>query len=200
MLHIKTVCILLVPNIAGPTLTIPAIIHKHEIDQIGRNAFSQCPNIEEVFISDSIRVINTAAFSECPNLRSVLIPSSIEFIGNLGIHGYNVTLDNINPNLSTKSYTGKGMMKVIFHPNSRIQYIGQYGISRKENIIIYYYGTSDFFCENDIFFLSAIQSAKIIAPYSSKFCRYNTIYARTFVFRRRLLQPNVYLLILIFQK
>ena len=104
------------PNIAGPTLTIPAIIHKHEIDQIGRNAFSQCPNIEEVFISDSIRVINTAAFSECPNLRSVLIPSSIEFIGNLGIHGYNVTLDNINPNLSTKSYTGKGMMKVIFQP------------------------------------------------------------------------------------
>ena len=183
-------------DIAGSVLTIPSKIDEKKIEEIGQYAFHRCFNIEEVFISDSIRAINQWAISDCYNLRSIIIPPSVEFIGTVGIHTYNRTKRNIYSNLPLKSYTSKGVLNVVFQPHSRIQYIGEFGISRKENIIVHYYDHGLFSCHSDIFYISVIQRVKIISPYSSSFCGYPTSYIRTCQSQRRLHSLHIFIVVM----
>ena len=166
-------------ELAGPLLTIPSVINGNQIEEIGQCAFYGCYYIEEVFISNSIKSINNRSFSNCYNLRSIVIPPSVEFIGYCGIHSYNSTLASINNQLPYSQYTGNGILKVIFQPNSQIKYIAQYGISRKKNIVIYYSDKSYFPCHKDPYFKSSLTNVKIYSPYTSSFCNYPTIHAIT---------------------
>ena len=156
-------------TLAGPTMTIPSVIDGKNIEEIGQHAFYRCHNLVEVFISNHIRSINVRAISECLNLKSVIIPPSIEFIGFAGIHAYNKSRDN----------TADGIMKITFQANSKIQYIDQYGISRKNTIFIYYNDARQFPCHNDPFHRITKITLKIFAPYTSLFCGHTTIHART---------------------
>ena len=120
-------------------LIIPSVINDQFIEEIGYYAFYNCPIIEEVIIDDGIKQINQIAFAHCRNLKSVVIPPSVEFIGYCGIHSYNTTAADIHGSDAIQT-SSKGTLVVTFLPDSRISFIGDFGISRKENIIIHYLG------------------------------------------------------------
>lgn len=49
---------------------------------IGKFAFRECPNIEEIILKDGIQVIGEQAFYSCSKVTSLELPSSIRTIGN----------------------------------------------------------------------------------------------------------------------
>ena len=171
------------------TLTIPSVIEGHQIEEIGQLAFYQCSVIEEVFLSNSIRVINRYAFADLENLKTFVIPPSIQIIGYAGIHAFNRSLHHIDNSLSDEKYVSNGVMNITFLPNSQIKFIDSAGISRKKNIIVNYYDKSLFSC-GDIFISKYHPNVKIYAPYAAHFCNYPTIYQRTCKVKNRLFFPS----------
>ena len=114
-------------------------------------------------------------------MRSVVIPPSVEFIGSAAVNAYNYTLVKLNPDLENIAYVSEGTMTITFLPNSKIQYIDNYGFCRKKNIIINFYDKKQFSCHRDIFLSNCDPHYEIYAPYTSKFCHYktNTVYQQT---------------------
>ena len=111
----------------GSILNIPSVIDGNNIEEIGKHAFYSCKVIEEIIIGDGIKKINQWAFAHLLNLRRIVIPSSVEFIGNNGIHCYNETAQSIYGE-SAPETTGKGNIVVTFLPDSKISFIGSFGI------------------------------------------------------------------------
>ena len=134
-------------------LFIPNKIGENYIQEIGKNAFINL-NIEEIIISEGIKQINTYAFGHLPNLTSVILPPSIIFIGYCGIHCYN----NSAPE---GSKTAKGTLTVTFSGDSKIEYLSQYSISRKERIIVYFMGKKSPICHDNIYFREVIKTVKV---------------------------------------
>lgn len=152
----------------GSILNIPSVIDGHNIEEIGNHAFFGCTGIEEVVIGNGIKQINEWCFSYCENLKSIVIPSSVEFIGYCSIHCYNGTAaSKYGP--STRECTTEGTLIVTFLPDSKISFIGGSGISRKENIIIYYFGRNKHVTGSGSFGISYITSLKVYSPYVSRF-------------------------------
>ena len=173
-------------SLLTPSLVIPSTIDGHHIEEIGYAAFWRLSILEEVFISDSIKIIRERAFSDCYNLKSVVIPSSIELIENMGIHCYNLTLQiTEGDELDNNMYTAKGTLNVTFLPNSRFLQLLGGSITRKENINIYYYGHTAPFCKSDPFASSVSKSVKIIAPYIPRLCGYKTIHPNSCQAKKR---------------
>lgn len=56
------------------------VISSDNIKKIGPFAFSQCPNLEEVYIKEGITEIGPGAFAECENLKKVHFPKSLRKI------------------------------------------------------------------------------------------------------------------------
>ena len=125
-------------SLLGKYLFIPGVIQGCPISEIGIFAFYACLNIEEIFISDSIRQINTYGFSSLESLRRISIPPSVEFIGYAAIHCFNNTLASTVPGLPNTEYTSKGTLYVSFSQNSQIKFMSNGSITRIENIVIYY--------------------------------------------------------------
>ena len=174
------------------TLTIPSVVEGNQIEEIGYRAFYRCFIVEEVFISNSIRRINQYAFSDLYNLKSIIIPPSIEFIGYAAINTFNRTQaneDEENGIYEESKYMSNGYLVVTFLPHSMIQYISQYGISRKRNIIVNYFDSRSFYCHENIFMQQYNPNVKIYAPYTSSFCGYKTIYQRTCQIKTRTFYP-----------
>ena len=149
-------------------LVIPSIIDEKPIEEIGSHAFYGLVSIEEVVIKEGIKQLNQYCFSRCENLKKITIPSSVEFLGGASIHAYNYTLALINSSYKSKLYTTKGELKVIFLPESNLKYMDQACISRKENIIVYYWGYSEPNHHQDPFSKS-YSKVKIYSPYVKKF-------------------------------
>jgi len=158
----------------GPILVIPSVIDNHIIDEIGTFAFYNCQEIEEVFIGNGIKQINERGFSYCLNLRSIIIPPTIEIIGKFGIHCCNMSSEGLYGTYNEKN-TGRGTLIVTFLHESRISYVGFYGISRKENIIIYFLGKTHPFGDPDPFAKSMVSSVNVYAPFVSRFLKTRTL-------------------------
>ncbi len=56
------------------------VVSSDNIKKIGPFAFSQCPNLEEVYIEEGITEIGPGAFAECENLKKVHFPKSLKKI------------------------------------------------------------------------------------------------------------------------
>ena len=50
--------------------------------EIGKNAFSECSNLETITIPDSVTEIGAGGFYDCSSLKSVTIPNSVKEIRN----------------------------------------------------------------------------------------------------------------------
>ncbi|MDD6736631.1 MAG: leucine-rich repeat protein [Prevotella sp.] len=65
-------------------LTIPGHITYqgacYQVSVIDEDAFSFCPDLQEVVIGEGVEVIGAGAFSQCSSLRTIKIPSSVSFI------------------------------------------------------------------------------------------------------------------------
>ena len=161
-------------NTLGSILNIPSVINGHKIDELGRYAFYNCQKIEEINIGDGIKQIGERCFSHCPNVRSIIIPPSVKFIGYCGIHCYNESAAKIYGTSSRES-TGEGVIIITFLPESKISYIDNLGISRKENIIIYYFGRLKPLHKKDPVGKSSLTSIKIYAPFVTRFLGMKTL-------------------------
>ena len=149
----------------GPVLNIPSEINGHKIEELGYRAFYKCDIIEDVIIEDGIKQINGGCFSYCRNLKSVTIPPSVELIGDGGIHALNGSIQG----------TSKGTLIVTFLPKSKFSFIYNYGISRKERIIVHYYGVRKPKFQGSPFGKATLNELKVFAPYVSKFLGEKTI-------------------------
>ena len=162
-------------DLLGSILYVPSIIDSHKIEEIGCYAFFRCINLIEVVIENGIKQINKCAFSDNTNLERVTIPASVEFLGNSAIHCYNYTLFKENSKLSSIEYTAKGLITVVFMPDSQISYLETQCISRKERVIIYYLGKKTPKYNDNPFYKSFCKSVKIYANYVNKFGDTKTI-------------------------
>ena len=63
------------------SIIIPAVYNDKPVVGIKERAFSECKNITEIIIPDSVTSIGKSAFSWCPSLMSVILPDSITDIG-----------------------------------------------------------------------------------------------------------------------
>ena len=58
-------------------IEVPEKIENCPVTSIGNHAFSNCTQIEEVILPDTLEEISTAAFSYCEKLRDINIPQSV---------------------------------------------------------------------------------------------------------------------------
>ncbi|MCI7523533.1 leucine-rich repeat domain-containing protein [Roseburia hominis] len=62
-------------------VTIPYLFTHYKVVEIGSDAFSQCENVQNVKIPDSVVRIGEYAFDSCYNLKSIEIPGSVIQMG-----------------------------------------------------------------------------------------------------------------------
>ena len=160
---------------AGEKLFIPSVINGHTIEEIGTYAFREIYTIKEIIIENGIKQINRYSFGDLRLLTSVTIPPSVKFIGYGGVHCYNTSVKDTGITPGAIEYTSRGKLIVNFLPNSNIKYIDDYGISRKENIEIYFWGHKSPDYNSDVFYCSMIKSVKIYSPYIKYFVGVKTV-------------------------
>ena len=156
-------------SLLGTYLYVPSIINGHRIEEIGCYAFFRCTKRKEVVIETGIKQLNKCSFSDNTNLQLITIPASVEFLGINSIHCYNRSLALENGNLPSIEYTGKGLLTVVFLPDSQIGYLNSGCIARKERVIIYYLGRKSPKYSNDPFYKKVCKSIKIYAHYVKQF-------------------------------
>lgn len=61
----------------------------NSVSVIGSYAFSECHNLQRVYIHSQVKDIMESAFSECTNLESINIPNSVRKIGDGAFNGCN---------------------------------------------------------------------------------------------------------------
>lgn len=64
---------------------ITNIVIPDSVIEIGRSAFTGCPNITSIVIPDGVTTIGDSALYDCDNLTSVTIGKSVTYIGNLAL-------------------------------------------------------------------------------------------------------------------
>lgn len=94
--------------------------------EIGRDAFSNCLNLEEIHIPESVKTIGQCAFYECENLHRVNLPKNIEIIegytfGNCRNLEYLRLPDNVKEILSN-AFQNTGIKSIILPVN--LKFIG----------------------------------------------------------------------------
>ena len=79
---------------------IPETYKGLPVTEIADNSFTNCAELESVYIPNSITRIGTNAFANCPKLTSLTIPASVTRIGNNAL-SYNkfetITVEDGNP-------------------------------------------------------------------------------------------------------
>lgn len=73
------------PGVAYPD--IEYVYLPNTVEYIGAHAFSSCKNLETVIMSNKLKSIGYQAFSNCEKLKSIDLPSTCEFIGSRAFAG-----------------------------------------------------------------------------------------------------------------
>ena len=92
------------------------------VKEIGEYAFSNCKNLHEILLPDSLTCINNYAFSNCTNLDSITIPQNVDTIQP---YAFNYSVKYINVVQENLSYCGdsfgvlynKNMTELVDFPN-----------------------------------------------------------------------------------
>ena len=111
---------------------IPEKIDDKAIEAIGAAAFSRCGKITHVYIKAKIKIIYQRAFADCTSLSYINIPSTVEELKTEAIRCYNVSAYSIG------SIISKGILVVVFEPNSMIKNIGDCNFADKVNIALHF--------------------------------------------------------------
>ena len=124
---------------------------------IGKFAFYNNTNLKEVRIEAKVVEIHWGAFSFCPNIAKINIPNSLVFLFSYALEFYD----------GVKKRAGAGTSIIVFEHNSQIQHIESDGISRKENVIIYF--CEDKYPTHPPTILSEVRSLKIYSKKATTF-------------------------------
>ena len=145
-------------DIFQESLTIPKFVKWKRITKIGKNSFCQLTNLKKVYIAARITEIAFRSFDQCKNLEYINIPSSVEKIG-----GNALCLSDNGNGVSS------GTTTIVFEPGSKLQLIGEGGISSKQYFSITFCGTQTFNnCESQVFKFS--EKITIYSPSDIDFC------------------------------
>ncbi len=74
-------------NGSGPCVKVPDMIQGFPVVSIGKEAFKDQTDIEEIVLPDSIEEIGDQAFSGCKKLSYLVCPSKVKKLGNAAIDG-----------------------------------------------------------------------------------------------------------------
>ena len=101
---------------------------KKGIENIPNNAFSQCVNIIEIIISDSVTSIGNSAFSGCSSLTSVTIPDSVTSIGYEAFRGCSsltsITLGNSVTSIESSAFTNCSRLTSVYYTGDIASWCG----------------------------------------------------------------------------
>lgn len=64
------------PHLSG-IVRIPETVYGKKVVEIGAKAFSECKEVMEFIIPNTVRIIDEKAFQDCTSLRKVFIPNSV---------------------------------------------------------------------------------------------------------------------------
>ena len=70
-------------NIKG-TITIPDTFNSLPVKEVSIYAFTQCVNIEHIIIGKNVEIIGKYAFGDLPNVKTIYISSSVKKINTCG--------------------------------------------------------------------------------------------------------------------
>ena len=87
-----------------------------DVKSIGELAFSECPNLTTVHLSNSVMSIGNSAFYFCTNLAEINIPSSMTSIDQWAFSGCNLKKVEINSNAIVSRDYGWGSLANYFGP------------------------------------------------------------------------------------
>ncbi len=59
----------------------------HGVEAIGKHAFQNARNLENIFLPETVRIIEDSAFDDCKNLIDISFPGSLQKIGAWAFHG-----------------------------------------------------------------------------------------------------------------
>ena len=130
----KTCTITGIGTFAGTVLNIPDYIRTYKVTAIGDSAFSECAQLTEINLPETVETIGIRAFYGCTGLTEITIPASVTSIGtqifykadNLNTVYYNSTYASENNNfLSVAS-----IKKVVFGG----KYVPNYALYNCANI------------------------------------------------------------------
>lgn len=72
-------------------VTVPDRINGQDVLEIGASAFSECKNLEEIQLSENVRIIGFKAFYNCSSLRQIKLPSKLKSMGERVFEGTKIT-------------------------------------------------------------------------------------------------------------
>ena len=123
------------------SVTIPETIKIQEQDytvtDIGINAFSDCKNLTNIKIPNSVTYIGSNAFFLSTSLETIKIPNSVKYIGSQAFGGCknlkHITLSNSLTSLNSSIFFECTSLENIEIPNS-VKYIGSQAFGGCENL------------------------------------------------------------------
>jgi len=68
-------------------LLIPHKVNREEIATIGKFAFAENEQIQTVYVSEGIKLLDESSFYYCKNLKDIYLPQSLERIGPWALYG-----------------------------------------------------------------------------------------------------------------
>ncbi len=119
---------------AGTVLNIPDYIRTYKVTAIGEKAFSECTQLTEINLPETIKTIGTRAFYGCTGITEMTIPASVTDIGtqifykadNLNTVYYNSTYASEN-----NSFMGVASIKKVVFGG---KYVPSYALYNCANI------------------------------------------------------------------
>ena len=117
---------------AGTVLNIPDYIRTYKVTAIGDSAFSECTQLTEINLPETIKTIGTRAFYGCTGITEMTIPASVTDIGtqifykadNLNTVYYNSTYVSYSNNQNNNPFLNLShITKVVFNGASVPSYI-----------------------------------------------------------------------------
>lgn len=91
-------------------ISVPEIIGRYRVSEIGAYAFATCTKLTAVSLPEGIEVIGMGAFYECESLQTINIPSSVTSIGSYAFYDCSELTSIVLPadilNVGTRAFEG----------------------------------------------------------------------------------------------
>ena len=85
----KTLSVIKIDTWAFMKCNITSIQLSEGLQEIGQNAFSECKQLKDIIVPNSVSTISGHAFSECENLSYVKLPNTLKTLGDYSFYGCN---------------------------------------------------------------------------------------------------------------
>ena len=110
---------------------------RYDTKVICNGAFSQCDELQEILIPDSVQIIGDFAFEGCNSLQQITIPNSVTIIGNHAFENCEslkqITIPDSVKTIGNSAFSGCGSLRQITIPNF-VTTIGEYTFQYCEDL------------------------------------------------------------------